>query len=476
MTYRPHSCVTACVLAGLATWFPGCGSREAAPAAERAVAERPNVALIVIDTLRADTVNAERNGVPVMPRLRRFAREGLDFANAATPCTWTKPAVVSMLTSLRFDAHGVRYSVDPEDPQRRTDTIPDGLQTLPVMLHDAGYRTAGIQTNPHLTEEIGLARGFDSYEFSDLARADWVTDKAIEKVRGFDGPFFLYAHYMDPHSPYEPPEEYRRLMGLDEGLDRAELDMILQWVDYFTPVAYQKLGMDMEGPDRRISPEGREATRILYDGEARYLDEQLGRLLDALERLPNTLIIVAADHGEEFWEHGSLCHGMTLYEEVMRVPLFVKGPGVSPRRVEEPVQTLDIVPTVADYVKLTPSPRWQGRSLLGEAESGRAVFSRTCGSFRRVPLDLAGVVVDGMKLVVDRKADRVELYDLRQDPAERDNLAESRPEDAQRLRAVLEAQLEQDESVRRELAPESTTGEPLDPATVEQLRSIGYGR
>ena len=438
-----------------------------APAQGRSAAGK-NVVLIVVDALRADRISAAGYPRPTTPRLDELGREGARFENCYAAAAWTKPAVASLLTSLYPDAHGAR---------RREDRLPPEARTLAEILRDSGWSTAAVVANPNLKSVFGFDQGFAAYDDSlmrdrlyeialrpfffrpllssllgrdfdltDRDNADRVNRRVLpllESLRG--GRFFVYVHYMDPHFPYRPPREFANL---------------------FPPAPGQE-----------------EAAR--YDAEIRFADDRIGRLLDRLKALglyDRTLIVVTADHGEAFGEHSDSGHGHTIFEEMVRVPLIIRGAGEKPGSlIGRPVRSIDILPTVLDGLGLPPEGGAEGASLLPalrflEAGDGPDIFidqESFDGRFR-----LKGVIQRGRwKYIRDESpggatpagSGRERLYELRDDPGEKYDLAASRPEIRERLLARLRSH-EEDPRRRRLSAPPAA----LDRNTVDQIRALGY--
>lgn len=466
-------CVAMFWLAGLARHrTPSLGTK---PLAARPL-EKANVVFVVLDACRADRIGATRNGIPVTPTLNRLAKESLCFERAVAPCTWTKPSMASVFTSLYVDTHQVFYSADfGQGDTTTSDALPASIETIASYLKRAGYSSVGIQTNANLTEALGFAQGFDVYLFQNAADADWVTALAIEEVRKRTRPFFLYAHYMEPHAPYDPPERYRALFGPLEPLSPAEQRAVSQSLPYLLDKAYHELGIRDERRFQELSPQGRERLRLLYDAECRFMDDELAKLCAFLEsEHENTLLIIVADHGEEFWEHGSMGHGQTMYQEQLAVPFLIQGPGIVPQTRHEPVNTIHILPTVAAYLGLEPKPSWQGQDLLAhlDIQQDSPVFSNTYGSFPRVNVAVEMVMQGDTKLILDGAAGAVELYNLAADPRERRNVAPQRPDTVQEMSRWLA------EHRKTNLRHHAATGIPATvhppPSLLEQLEALGY--
>jgi len=442
--------------------------------ADQPTDDRPNVVLIMLDTLRADRVEANRGGVPVMPNLRAFAEGSRYFTRAISPCTWTRPAVASIFTGLNVDAHGVYFSAAPgEENSTRSDVLPASVETMAEVLDKAGFATIGIQTNPNLLPEYGFGRGFDDYVSDVDADADTVTSLALKKVRGVTDPYFLYVHYMDVHNPYEPPEEYRALFGPPPALPKSDQYAVDHFMNYFWDHVNFMTGQNDERELPPMGPEGQEEIHTLYDAEARFMDAELGKLLDHLQSQDeNTLFIILSDHGEQLWEHGGLGHGLTMYEEELRVPLIVRGPGISPGRIDETVSTLEVLPTVADFLGLDRDPFWQAVEGLQSPKSGEPRFSQTRSSWESLNIHMEAVVLNNLKLIVDKKTGEVELYDLAADPLERNNLAEKLTDRVEELSALLDAHRAANEKLGSEVVHSAPFY--LDEMTLQELRDLGY--
>lgn len=451
-----------CFIIALAIGAAGCAPGIAAPTQPQ---KPPNVVFVVIDALRVDRIDGERNGVPLMPYLSRFAKDCVCFSNAVTPCTWTRPAMASIFTSLFVDTHQIYHG---------SDSLPSGIETMATYLKNAGYSTVAVQANANLKREVGFAQGFDQYDFLDKAEAAAVTGRALERLQSPTQPFFLYVHYMDTHLPYLPPESYRTLLGYpDPHLDPKERAIAEHFMPYFWDYVDYLLGAKPAREFPPLSPLGQEAVRALYDGGARYADDEMGKLLDAIQaKYPNSILIVTADHGEHLWEHDQLGHGITMYDAVLRVPFFMKGPGLTPQTIEANVSTIDILPTVAALLHVAPRPTWQGRDLFGPRDPQAPTFAYTQGALPPRNVDLDMVKIGSTKLIFDWRAKQAELYDVAADPGETANLASQHPEQVDQLKRLLEAHRQQNIQARVEVQRESVI---LDDETRRQLEALGYG-
>lgn len=391
----------------------------------------PNVVFVLVDTCREDAVDGARNGTPLMPYLAEF--EGVRFRNAFSTASWTTPSMASIFTSTHVDTHQVHSG---------SESVRDGLETMAEYLHAAGYFTIGVQSNGQIMPEWGFAQGFDQYVFGDDAPASWITDSALQLLEGATGPFFLYAHYSDPHVAYEAPQGYRTQMGYpDPGLPFYERAIVEDFAPYQVDYLAYHLGMQPALVYTQLSPLGRDAARALYDAEVRFTDDELSSLLDGLlGTYPDTVVVVCADHGEHFWEHDSLGHTTTLYEQLVHVPLFIRIPGQGRGTSDAIVSTADILPTLSGILGLPWRSQWEGQDALGSVDGDRAVYaSAKC----RAPWlrDLEMVRTGQFKLVHEYKTGQDELYDLGADPAENYSLVAEQPDTVRELRTMLHVHL-----------------------------------
>lgn len=391
----------------------------------------PNVVFILIDTCREDAVDGVREGVPLMPYLSAFP--GMRFKNAFSTSSWTRPSMASMLTSTHVDTHQVHSG---------TEIFPQGLETMAEYLGEAGYATIGVQSNGQVTAEWGLTQGFEEYVYSPDAPADWITDRALELTQSRTSPFFLYAHYSDPHAPYMAPQAYRSQMGYpDPALSFFERTIVEDFIPYQVDYLEFYLGLQPGLEYTQLSPLGRESARTLYDAEVRFTDDQIQSLLSALlSDNPDTIVIITADHGEHFWEHNSLGHSTTLYEQLVHVPLLINAPGMSSALNQTVVSTVDILPTLSGLLGLPKRSQWEGHDILGASTTDLAVFAcaKTPAPWLR---DLEMVRVGNSKLIREYKTGREELYDLASDPAEEYNVALEQAATVRQLRDILHVSL-----------------------------------
>lgn len=451
-----------------------CSSSEPQPAPGPA----RNLIVLCIDTLRADHVSAYGYSRMTTPFIDTLAGRGTLFANVHAHSNWTVPATASLLTSRHPSEHGA--GIEGEVRRLEKDTrllqIREGVETLATGLRRAGFRTGLFSANPILLGRF--QEGFDTAEVG-RRNADELTTSALRWLdQAPTDRFFLYLQYMDLHHPVEPPPPFFDLFPVAEGGVRGREHTNWSFGGLEDP-------RDLEDPAFRRYRAHRVA---LYDGALRFIDEQVRRLLRQLEdtgRARQTLLVITSDHGEEFWDHAlaehaiandprgywGVGHGHTMYEELLRVPLILHGPGVDEGRVTCDVRHIDVGPTVLDLLGLEHFPDMRGRSLASFLAEGA---SR--GDCAPLPLvaespaygpDSKAVIWKAHKLIV--RNDGVELlFDLRDDPGEQRNLVGARPRVAASLRAILERERS------GAVAAEQPEALQFDEETQRELRALGY--
>ena len=490
------------LLASFALAIPlGCGADSVpepttnTPSA-RPAADRPRIVLLIsLDTLRPDHLGIYGYDRPTSPAIDSLGREGVVFEDASTTSPWTLPSHASMLTGLYPNRHGAT------DWETALDV---SLPTLAARLAGNGYATAAVVNTLHLSEQFGLTRGFEKFMYvkeneERVGPSTWVTDQAIGWLGELRGQrVFLFVHYYDVHSRYAALPRYERqfVSPYDGPADGSSGQLYLYLL---SPQFIASCQSDPNRESCRSWAKGpivaeADATTVrvdfdtddirhlvdLYDAGVRQTDAEVGRLIEFLRLeglLDQTLVIITADHGEQFLEHGSVLHSRTHYQEVMRVPLILRGPGIpAGRRIATPVSLVDVVPTVlaalgepaparADGLDL--SALWKPESQTGghEAESiarlrDRTIFSEAAAS------DVVLAARRGrFKLHYNRLTGEQELYDLELDPGEQTNLAERDPATSAQLRELLLQRL-----------GDGPRGEPVELTTeeAERLQALGY--
>ncbi|MEO8502247.1 MAG: sulfatase [Vicinamibacteria bacterium] len=415
-----------------------------------AYGRRRGVILISVDTLRRDHVGAYGYAKPTTPTLDALAREGVLAEDAVSVSSWTLPSHLSMMTSVLPGAHG---GTDMGEGFNRS------VPTVAELLKAEGVATHAVTSHLYVSKTYGLDVGFDSMNFRQDRLAANVANHAMDLIDRFgDRPFFLFLHFYDPHWHYAPPPEVLKIF---ESSYAGKLTGNLK--------DFHNLRPD------QVSAADLDHLLALYDGEIRYTDDEIGRLVTHLKErgvAGNTLMLVTSDHGEEFLEHGSWEHQKTLYEEVIRVPLMVSGPGVSPRREAQPVSLLDVAPTILDFFSIQPAPSMKGLSLLRPAPDHREMYGETDHTLDGSRLSFLRNGAGSWKAILRTDPLRQtvrssEWFDLAKDPAERTNRP---PPEA--LRVSIEARI-RDEALKSRSQVARRPVE-LSPEQKEKLRALGY--
>jgi arylsulfatase A-like enzyme len=437
----------------------------ASTAADRALDDRPDIVLVLVDTWRWDALGANGSArEDITPNLDALAAAGVLFTRAYAASPWTLPSVATTLTGRYPTVHGAfgRYL--------EVDAIRPDVPLLAERLLAAGYHTAAVINAPFLHRRFGFDRGFVIYDYHPaqnvrLRRAGPSVDAALRHWRSSpaDRPIFLLLHVFDPHLAYDPPAPWdRRWTGDYTGPLRPPLN----------PLKAMRSG------EFDPSPEDRAYLRALYDGEVGYTDQELGRFLDGLDRAGRDrerLVLVTSDHGEEFGEHGGWEHGHAMYDELVRLPLIVAPPTswqVEPGRVDAQVRALDVVPTLLEAAAVPVSEDLPGRSLRALMTRGRGEDRPAFSEREHLGEATASLRAEGWSLIVYPERDTAELY-ARDDAGERNDRAAVDPERVSRMRALLD-------SVQGRLAAaaaeqgEAPPGPELDPELLRQLRALGY--
>src|SRR5262245_14300798 len=354
--------------------------------------ERPNVVLIVMDTVRVDALSCYGNPRKTTPNLDRLAARSLVFDQASATAPWTLPSHASLFTGLYTPQHRV---------DRTRPLLADGLTTLAEVFGAAGYQSAGFSNNPWVGLNTNFHQGFDLFQgmwrgaqgverlaavriLEDLkdyrgrppTQAERTNHRIrwwLDEVRRPAVPFFLFVNYIDPHFPYRPPEPYRSRFLRPENRDAASR---------ISTRAIRSLPPPMD-----LAPTLRGALRDLYEGEVASLDAQIGRLIDDLGKrslADDTIVVLTSDHGENLGDHKLLFHEFSVNETLLRVPLILHYPRkVAPGRVATPVSLSDVYPTLVNLAGLSPTaaPGFLGRDLLAASSTPAGPVSRILAEY-----------------------------------------------------------------------------------------------
>lgn len=486
----------------LATGLTGDGARAIVSDGK----PRPNVVVLLVDTLRADHLGTYGYGLPTSRHIDDLARNSVVFERAISQATYTKASVASLMTGTFVHRHGVISA---------RDALGKELPTLAEELREHGYRTAAFSANPWITPEFRFDRGFDHFEsnraidvqltaFYRLVRrvgsfiqprgggakaASWVlrisgepnpsnsrrdeilTNGVIRWLdeRNKEEPFFAYVHLIGPHDPYDPPPA-----SLKGFRDPA-------WGDQPGRVKPPARVHSIFEAAPTLDERGREMMVAQYNGAIAFVDGLVDQIEQALARhgvLEDTIIVLTADHGEEFYEHGNWGHGVRLYQEIVGIPLLFHYPRhLTPARRSDPAMLVDILPTIMGLVGVPADmPHVNGRNLFAAEQQSKPFayaeyFSVEGGSYAS-----RMILRDGFKLI-DTRDDargehRQELYDLKTDPLEKRDLVRDGT-------VETDAQLAELEKVLKEFAKVAPKSQAptvdMQSGTEEILRNLGYG-
>jgi choline-sulfatase len=460
------------------------------------------VILIQGDTLRTDHLDAYGYERKTAPTLRRLAGEGAIFRNAVTQTSWTKAATPSIHTSLYPSTHGVHAIPD---------RLPSSAATLAESYREAGYATVSFSSVAFTGAFTNLHQGFEELHEAEstVGRAgpkgaktsrEYV-DRLVEWLDDHrDVPTFVWLHVFDPHAPYEPNRPFDTTWADPKG--RAEYERQMEVLKKVVKDPFMA-GRGMATPDElreaKIDPEAFiRYSKDWYDGSILGMDTELARLVERLDELSlrdRSVLAFYADHGEEFHEHGRMWHGQGVYGEMIRVPLILWAPGRIPAGVDvqEPVQLIDVMPTLLDLSGLRVPKGAQGQSMrpLLVKAGGAGVVSAQ-GGWQRRPLvsekqPMGGsehprasesyAIMDGKYKLVHNVARppgiaEFELFDFIADPHDQKNLAGEQKEVVAKLSRELEAWKKMAKGARLPSDSEATKG--MSAEQLEQLRSLGY--
>jgi arylsulfatase A-like enzyme len=384
------------------------------------------------DTLRADHLGAYGYPRSTSPNFDLLAQKSVVFEKAVSTASWTLPSLASQFTSRYPSFHGAVTDETARDPR---------FATLFEPLSEEGFTVLGVTGNAFVSEDFGLATGFDAlwYTHGRAVKVNALVADALSETG--PGDLVLFVHYMDPHSPYQPPPPFDTQFGPRK-------------------------------PYAERTPANLPLYESLYDGEIAYADHMIGKVLDALRQrklLERAVFVYTADHGEEFLDHGGWTHGYTLYEELLHVPFALQAPGLTPARIKAPVSMLDLAPTLLSLLGVAPPQSFQGTSLAPLLAQGErteptlfAETERTKDQTHRV-MARRGVSKYILSLAKSGGTAREEVFDLEKDPRETRSLIPSSPE----LRQQVDAYLAQAQAVHGRRAQMSAE-------TREDLRALGY--
>jgi arylsulfatase A-like enzyme len=483
---------------------PAIRTRSRDAAASAAGAPPRGVVWIHADTLRPDHLSMYGGQRDTAPFLQRLASEGALFTRAMTQGTWTKASSSSFLTSLYPTTHGV--SAIP-------DRLPASVTTIADVYRAAGYATVSYSSVVFTGQLTNLHKGFEEVNeatsqtdpvYTSKSAREYV-DRAVEWIETHkDGPFFMYLHVFDPHPPYEPRHPYETTWA-----DPAKREEhIAQRNALRKSIKDPTMGPRGMATVEEMQAAGIDAKTYLaydqdwYDGSIRALDAEIARLFERLRANgldDKTAVVFMSDHGEEFHDHGRMWHGHSVYGELAHVPLFIRWPGRVPggTRVDEVVESIDIMPTLLDFSRLSHPKGIQGQSLVpllalkggpqaAEWRRRPAITEKTVMSLPADAPDPANerdtswesfAINDGdWKLIrhTVRPTGRpeYELFDAKRDLLDQHDVASEHADVVQRLAKALDGWHQMAKAAK--LKPDAEATKSMTPEQVQKLKSLGY--
>ena len=491
---------------GLALGLAGCSS-EPPP---------PNLVVVLLDTLRPDHLGCYGYERDTSPHLDALAAKSVVFEQAESVAPWTAPAVISLVTGLHPQSHGVLRFPNPGRLNERATTLAE-------VLRERGYTTGAFTEGGYAKGEFGLDQGFDVFpsnpgdgqtHMSNMlnpSRLEGNLDRALTWLRRARGaPFFMLFHTYEVHGPLRAPDEYVRRFDPEWDTEREHAALAAVLARWQTAQKIDRAGalllrnhnfhcavpmpagvqnhMHQNGllPEDGSSfyPETLQFLRDQYDAEIAYTDAQLERLWSALRELDhddNTVIVVVSDHGEALGEHGIVGHGSRHFSEQLRVVFMVRAPHFEPGRVETPVGSLSLMPTVLELLGATTDAELMGPQLSPSlvplmrdptSQGPLALFGQGL-SVEGGEQRLISIRTGNLRCVVDTESGVAQLFDLEQDPGELNDIAAEFPDKTRVLAESAVLQVAYDVRNRPRLTGEVGTAE-LDDATLKDLGDLGY--
>jgi arylsulfatase A-like enzyme len=452
---------------GLIPFFSACS---------KSPAQKPNLILISLDTLRADHLGFFGYKRLTSPNLDKLAAKAVVFENASSATSWTLPAHVSLFSGLLPSLHGVT--------QKKGNVISDKTSLLAEILKSNNYRTFGFANGGYVAGHYGFSRGFEEYprsgpkgikneskEVLDIYKAQGGTGvgfkRAREKIEMLDNkePFFIFVHTYDIHCPYDPPEPYISKFKTDGRID----------IDTSKCIPHE------DGP--KIKREQAWTLSDRYDGNINWVDDTLGKFFDwfyTTEASKNTYVIVVSDHGEEFLEHNYLDHRDSLYKELVHIPIIIMGPGLKPVRLSNPISLVDVMPTALGLLGFAPPKNISGISYAAFLKTGKS--DTELPAWRMAELDrgkvLRSAYDDKSNLIIEKHEEtgaeiKKEYFSHPEDPDEKENKFNLNDEKVAKRYNELGAEIKKHPG-KKTSTKDSEKDEENSPENLEDLKTLGY--
>lgn len=452
--------------------------------------KKPNIIILLLDCMRADHLSCYGYTRNTSPTIDALATQGIKFNYAISQAPWTFPSVFSLLSGHYPHKHGA-WPINKETKSlwRKLMVPSKTISLLPALLQKAGYTTWGFSTNTYINKERMQQRGFNEFKYIWKAPAMEVVNYGIEKIRLAEktgNHFFLYLHFMDAHHPLQPPAQYYNFFPTSDGEKNRKIHEGLKFKRY----------VDQQGDefdnyrDHKVS---------LYDGTIRYMDAEIGRLINELKSsslMSSTIIVILADHGDEFWEHAAfeaahyknlqirqgVGHGHTLFQELIRVPLIIttfypqgEFPPLKqqPTEIEHTIQLVDLVPTLLDLIGLQPIANCDGITLLPLLNKSSFSLSNNNvkSNFRSIfsestPDNVKVSIIEYPYKFIYAHKETYALFNLENDPQEKNNLVDKKTTLASNMLEKILRFLEE--------KPPKTEETSLSKDDLEKLKALGY--
>ena len=392
--------------------------------------DKPNVLIILHDALRADHLSVYGYSRDTSPNITAFAKDALVIDNVISQSSWTAPSVASLFTSFYPSVHGIQDYFGKDRNQKAT-KLNRKFNTIAETFRNEGFQTACFSTNSWVSSSLQFNQGFDTFELLKKreniykATGNELNKKALNWLdNNSEEPFFLYLHYVDTHHPYLPPEPYQAKFKSKEKkiLDSPRMKAVFK---HFHDHWYKKMFKTTNHDVNRYID--------LYDGSINFIDDKFAELmkkLDSLNLTDNTIIIITSDHGEAFGEHENLTHQMTLYNEEIKVPLIIKFPETMKKfnnldTSSGYIELIDLAPSLYDILGFKSDIYSNGKSFMNNDQLKEPCFSErtteVSPEIKTIPA--ITIIKDGHKGIFDiTKRHVTELYDLKSDPCEKNNL------------------------------------------------------
>ena len=421
-----------------------------------------SIIVVSIDTLRADHLGCYGYFRDTSPTIDALAEESVLFERAMAPMSMTLPAHTSLFTGTFPLEHGVLANIKHGG---RVFVPAPGLRSFAEFARDRGYQTAAFVSAPPLAASTGIAAGFDVFREPEKQRpAEETTEEVFRWIDGLEpGPFLLWVHYFDPHQPYRPPEEFQ-IYDNDDALGRY---------------LEQRHISDTARSPGGDSYDTRDSTN-LYDGEIRYVDHELSRLIERLSqagRWQDSALVLVSDHGESVGDHGYVGHEYITREQ-LQVLMLLRAPGAAPARFATPVSLVDALPTLIAQLE---DDGWQGfldqvsgRDVLATGSEPHAVFAQRAERERPDFIGPGFSLLSGKWRYVYEPQKENQLFDWSTDPYELDNVIEQHAELAHSIEDELLERVSRYHVRATELRGDSEVQGEMDPELYEKLRALGY--